>query len=691
MAVHCSLGEDAVLIRSVAGSEQLGRCFEYVLTLYSPDPDLKLDSLLGQHVTVEAKIGSDPSMFIDGVAYSYRHAGSSGRYALYQLTIRPWLWALSTNRECRVFQRQSVPEIVQRIFKDWGFSDFEDRTTSACAQRDYCVQYAESDLDFVSRLLEDEGIYFFFRHELGKHTLVFADSAQAHEPTAGYEQLHLSRLADPQSDRSLIAHWSGTTQVRPSRFSLNDYDFTKPAADLGVGTEDPDRPANPRAEVYEYPGGYSEVTRGQDRARVRLEEILVAQTLSEGTTHGLGVHAGAVFALVDHPRADQNKQYLVLSAHHQLDAGSFESGDASQVNFSTEFKALDSQTPFRPWRVTKAPLIAGPQTATIVGPSDQEIWTDQYGRVKVQFHWDRDGKFNEDSSCWVRVAQLWAGGRWGAMHIPRIGQEVVVEFLEGNPDQPLITGRIYNGKNMPPYDLPANQTQSGIKSRSTKGANPSDFNELRFEDKKGEEEVFLQAEKNLRELVKNDHHTNVGANQSNDVKKDQSETVGGEQTLKVTGNRTVHIEGSQSVVIDGSKAADGVSGSKVNVTGDYKFDASKTINIQAPVSIKLECGGSSILIEPTKISIIAGGQAVLVLDTGALMQAAGGAKLNLDTNALAQSALGAQLTLDANALVEGLQSTMSGHVLAQTVSGASSVKADPSGITVVGAPMVKIN
>jgi len=639
MLLHCPLDQQ-VFVRSLSGTEQLSGCFEYALTLYGSDHNLELDGLLGQHVTVEAKLGRDhdprdprdASMFFDGIASSFSHAGSSGRHALYRLTLRPWLWLLSTNREYRVFQRQSVPEIVEQIFRDWGFSAIERSLSYACPRREYCVQYAESDLNFVSRLLEDEGIYYFFRHELGKHTLVLADSTGAHQRNPGYEVVHFGRLdANGGQQRSMVFSWSSTTQVRPGGVALNDYDFTKPNADLYAGAVAPNEQQAVRTEIYEYPGGYREHAHGQDRARMRIEALQVEHTLAHGAMHGLGLNAGTLFELAGHPRADQNKSYLVLSASYQLDAGSFESGDASPVNFTAHIHALDAQTPFRPRRMTSVPLIAGPQTAQVVGPETHEIWTDQYGRVKVQFHWDRDGKFNENSSCWVRVAQIWAGDRWGALHVPRIGHEVVVEFLDGNPDQPLITGRVYNGKNMPPYDLPANKTQSGIKTRSTQDGNPNNFNELRFEDKQGEELVRLQAERDLHEHVKRNHQTQVG----------------GEQRVSVRGNRSLRVHGSESVEIVGATALEGLCGGKLKVTGDYQVDASQTIHVQAPQSITLQCGGSSIRLEPGKIMIQAGGEAAVVLDANALITTSQGVTVKLDAKLEAATAGGATLALDA--------------------------------------------
>jgi type VI secretion system secreted protein VgrG len=347
----------------------------------------------------------------------------------------------------------------------------------------------------------------------------------------------------------------------------------------------------------------------------------------------------------------------------------------------------------------------------VVGQSNQEIWTDEYGRVKVQFHWDRHGAFDENSSCWVRVAQLWAGSGFGGIHIPRISQEVIVDFLEGDPDRPIITGRIYNADNMPPYALPQNQTQSGIKSRSTKDASTSNFNEIRFEDKKGEEELFVQAEKNHTINVKNNQSTTVGAS--------RSASVGGSDSVSVTGDRSLSVHGNLTVTVDGT--GKGATQSSMSVTGKHNMHASDTIDMDAPTHVKLVCGGSSITIEPGKITISAGGGAAVVLDANlkavssagsnlaldanaktessggaktlldanVLAESSGGAKVVLDANVLNESSGGAQVVLDTNALLKGVQATVQGDASAE-LDSSGNVKADPSGVTIMGT-MVKLN
>ena len=508
--LHCPLGPDALQVRHFSGREQLGSCFEYSLQLLSTDHDASMEAVLGQHASVRLKI-KEHERFFDGIVCEFSHQGRHGRHALYRMVLRPWLWLLSQDHDCRVFQHESSIEIVKKLCQERGFSSIEESLLYSYPARDYCVQYRESSLAFISRLLEHEGIYYYFKHAQGKHTLVLADSMSAHQRVPGFETIGYAVVGDDKRKPGKIFDWASTKRVRTGKVALLDYDFDKPRADLRVGSSDPKQHAHAASEYFDYPGHYRELAVGQDRARVRIEELATTHELAEAQTNASGLFSGALFELSGHPRADQNHEYLAVGATYAIDAGAFESGDASEHTlFSSHIQALDSQVPFRPPRVTAAPIVAGAQTATVVGPTGQEIWTDKHGRVKVQFHWDRDGKRDENSSCWVRVAQAAAGAGWGALFVPRIGQEVVVEFLDGDPDQPLISGCVYNASNQPPYEPGSAQAPSGWKTRSTKGGNHNDFNELRFEDQKGSEQVVLAAQRNLTTNVKHDSTTRIG-------------------------------------------------------------------------------------------------------------------------------------------------------------------------------------
>jgi type VI secretion system secreted protein VgrG len=576
LELHCSLGPDKLLVRHFGGTEQLGRCFEYTLTLYSTDHDVKMESLLGQHASVRIRVASS-ERFFDGIVCSFSHSGAAGRYALYRMTLWPWLWLLSTNQDCRVFQDESTVDIVKKIIGERGLGPIEENLMGSYQPREYCVQYRESELTFLSRLMEEEGIYYYFKHEKNKHTLVLADSSSAHQPAPGFEEISYGRLEDDNGEPGVFFDWTSTKRIQSGKATLTDYDFEKPQADMQAGSSDPKSHAHASGECFDYPGRYKVIKQGEDRTRVRIEEAMVGYELADGATDALGIFTGCLVTLKDHPRGDQNKQYLMVGISYDIDSGQFESGSGGggELVFSARTKALDAKVPFRTTRSTSHPIIAGAQTATVVGPSDQEIWTDEYGRVKVQFHWDRDGKRDENSSCWIRVAQSWAGARWGSIFIPRIGQEVVVEFLEGDPDQPLITGSVYNNRNKPPYKLPAHMTQSGIKTQSTKGGTAQDYNELRFEDEKGKEEIHLQAQKDFTSEVENDsthkikNKLAVTVEESDytiDVLKGQMITKVPKDLYEVSAKEILIHVGENKIHIDNMGITLKVGGSEINLT-----------------------------------------------------------------------------------------------------------------------------
>jgi type VI secretion system secreted protein VgrG len=521
---HCPLGPDVLMVRHFAGAEYLGGNFEYVVTLYSDDQNVKLESLLGKHATVAVKFDPSQPRYFDGIVSEFSHQGTEADSALYRVVLRPWLWLLSRNRDCRIYQNQTTLEIAQQIFKERGFSDTDVHLFMGLTTREYCVQYNESDFDFISRLFEYEGIYYFFKHELGKHTMVLADSLSAHDPAPGFETLSYAKTSGSGRSEGAFYDWTATKQVLPGKVNLNDFDFKKSRANLAVGRADAKPHEHAESEVYLYPGRYHEVGPGMDNAIVRLEEASMPHDLARGVTDCRGLFAGALFTLQEHPRDDQNKEYLVVSAHYDIDSGPYRSGGASALRMTTHLTALDSKVQYRPARVTPIPSVSGPQTARVVGPKASEIWTDEFGRVKVQFAWDHLGKFDENSSCFVRVSQTWAGAEWGSIHIPRIGQEVLVDFIDGDLDRPIIIGRVYNDYNKPPYGLPKNATQSGIKSHTVEGGR-DDYNELRFEDAKAKEEIVLRAQRNLTTRVRNDSSTTIGNNHTHTVSKNMKVLV----------------------------------------------------------------------------------------------------------------------------------------------------------------------
>ncbi len=673
--------------------------------------------VLGKPLTVHIKLNSGKYRYFHGIVTYFAKVGPTHGHTRYVAVLNPQLSLFEYTRDCRIMDEegQTALSIVTDVLAKRGFTDVDSGSIKdhTYRQHDYCVQYRESDLNFVHRLLEEEGIYYFFKHENGLHTMVLADSTTAHAKVPGYETVLCRPMLHAQA-RDEEHFWSlrVTGGLYPGKLTVvRGYDYTliRPSAvQFGQQPSGEPRPGSD-FEDYDYPGGLSPEAEANQEALVRMQMDRVANTVIEveGNTMGLGV--GALVSLAKPLSIDGiafnpfwgedgfAKEYLITSARYSISINQYESGDVAKSDqpFKASYTLLDSQVQFRPQRGASKPRIEGPQTAVVVGPADEEICTDtdKLGRVKVQFDWDRLGKHDEKSSCWVRVSQAWAGAKWGAFHLPRIGHEVIVEFLDGDPDRPIVTGRVYNADNLPPYDSP---TQSGIKSRSTKGGTPSNFNEIRFEDLKGKEELHIQAEKDMSTLVKNN----------------ESLSVGGDRSVSVTGNQSVSISGKGKSPVH----------STVNVTGKHTLDASDTIKIQAPTSITLECGGSTIVMVPGKITITAGGGAEVVLDANALTHSSAGAKTLHDANVLHQSVAGSKVLLDANALSQasgGAKVLLDGNVLAQssggskvaldsdamidgagkaTVKGASeanlaaggSVKASPAGVEVSGA-LVKMN
>ncbi|MEQ1641455.1 MAG: type VI secretion system tip protein VgrG, partial [Novosphingobium sp.] len=535
------LGEDVLLVRDFAMAEELGRLFAIELELLSAE-NIKFEDLLGQNVTLRLNLAGDKKRHFNGYVSSISQALDEGRYARYFATVHPWLWFLTRTTDCRIFQNKTVPEIILEVFKDFDYATYEDNTRATYRKWDYCVQYRESDFNFVSRLMEQEGIYYYHKHEEGKHTLLLVDDPHIHESIPGYEEIpYYPPDKTALRDQECISGWHLKKQLQPCAYALNEYDFVKPHADLKADSKISREHNEAVHEIYDYPGEYAESGDGRSYARTRIQELHTQYEQAQGLGIARGLITGGLFTLSGYPRDDQNREYLVVSVHHSIRCDSLEVGDGGGTSYSNQFTAIDSKTPFRPARTTPKTIVQGPQTAVVVGPKGEEIYTDEHGRVKLQFFWDRYGKKNENSSCWVRVSQLWAGKTWGGIHIPRMGQEVIVEFLEGDPDRPIVTGRVYNGDQTPPYALPANKTQSGIKSRSSQGGTGANFNEIRFEDKKGSEQVYIHAEKNQDNIVENDETTNVGHDRTEDVGHDEKITIVNNRTEKVGVNEDITI------------------------------------------------------------------------------------------------------------------------------------------------------
>jgi type VI secretion system secreted protein VgrG len=481
--IETPLGEDVLLLQRFSGREAMSQLFEFDLDLLSENHEIDFDDIIGQNVTIRMDLKDGGKRYWNGfISRFVQGVSTSTKFAQYRATMVPWLWFLTRTSDCRIFQEKKVPEIVKQIFNDQGFSDIEDRLSGSYQTLIYCVQYRETDFAFVSRLMEQEGIYYYFRHKKGKCTIVLCDSLSKHDPFSGYEKIDFAPDANSSVIPERIHAWTLDKQVRSGKFAHTDYNFTKPSTSLMSAEENPKGHARANYEVYEYPGRYPEKADGDKYAKVRMEALAQPHEICRGQSDARGVCAGHLFSLAKHTRGDQNREYLVESTQYQVAADGYETSGEQEESCACTFTAIPGNVQFRPARTTPKPAIHGTQTAVVTGPSGEEIHTDEHGRVKVQFHWDREGNFDENSSCWIRVSQQWAGAGWGAMFIPHIGQEVIVDFEEGDPDRPLITGRVYNGNNQPADALPDEKTKSVLRSRND--------NDIVIEDKEGDK--FIQ-------------------------------------------------------------------------------------------------------------------------------------------------------------------------------------------------------
>lgn len=560
--IKTPLPEDSLRLKSCKASEELSTLGEMAVTLLSSDPNISADKLLGKPVTVVVTLRDETERELSGYVARFAQSGSDGRYYVYEMTVRPWLWLLTRTADCRIFQDQTVPDIVKAVFADHPVANFEFKLFRTYRKWNYCVQYRETDFNFVARLLEHEGIYWYFEHAKGKHKLILVDSASAHDAAAGHASLpYYGNTGQMPPDLDYVNEWAVSREVEPGKVVLTDHDFERPSTSLQVDETHTRSYDLSDAEVFDYPGSYTQAADGSQYAENRMEELQSAFEVFNGGANTVGLRVGHTLKLTRHPREDQNAEYLVTWTTLHIQHPGYEA-NAGPAVFDCDFGSTPSGQQFRPPRLTPKPNVHGPQTAVVVGPGGEEIFTDKYGRVKLQFHWDRRGGKNEKSSCWVSVSHPWAGKNFGVVHIPRIGQEVIVGFLEGDPDRPIIIGRVYNAEQMPPWELPANATQSGILTRSSKGGGYANANALRFEDKKGSEQLWLHAEKNQDIEVENDETHWVGHDRRKTVdhdetvhvKHDRTETVDNNETITIGVDRTEMVGNNESITIGSNRS-----------------------------------------------------------------------------------------------------------------------------------------
>ncbi|WP_277971707.1 type VI secretion system tip protein TssI/VgrG [Pantoea agglomerans] len=611
--ITAQLPADGLLFHTLKGTETLSRPFVLTAELLATDARIDRHALLGKPVTftlpTDGLMNALSPRYLNGkiTRVAVRSQELSGtRYAVYELTVEPDLWPMKRDRNLRIFQSQTVPQIVQTLLKEYGVN-VETRLAGSYRVWEYCVQYQESSLDFISRLMELEGIYYFFRHEADKHTLVLCDAPDQHQAFPGYETIayHVTPSGGVVTEEG-ISQWSLAESVTPGIYSTDDYDFRKPNAWMLQARQNPASPVPGSVDVYDWPGHFVDHSHGESYARIRQEVWQAEHHSVSGSGTATGIAPGFTFSIINAPHFSDNGEYLVTSATYDFAENAYASGDTGDSRHNIHFTVLPSSVTYRTPPETAWPKTHGPQTAKVVGPKGESIWTDRYGRVKVKFHWDRLAKGDDTSSCWVRVSSAWAGQGFGGVQIPRVNDEVVVDFINGDPDRPLIIGRVYNEASMPPWALPAAATQMGFLSRSKDGTADT-ANALRFEDKSGEEHLWIQAQKNMDTHVKNDASHSVANNHSH--------YAGGNELYRVETNR-VH----------------GVKGGEERLTGKGKLDAVvDTYVVGSGTKLRLECGESAIELNANgQINIVGKGFNIFVQGDGHITTSGG--KLNLNTD-----------------------------------------------------------
>ena len=648
LSMKTPLAEDLFEVLSVHGEEQLSRPFNYRVALGTDDVTVDFNALVGKSVTISMASEDGTAQIRNGVVSRIALQGGESSDIVYMAEVVPQIWMLSRGFDNKIYQNLTIIEITEQILKGFGITDYTLKITGSYQPREYTVQYGESSFDFLSRLMEDEGIFYFFKHEDGKHSIVITDDASAHEAQPGVApEITYKRFDASWKEESAVSELISDQQIVMTKYRATDYNFETPATDLFVEVDGEATPATPG--MYEYPGGFMKKSDGEKKLKHRIEMSEFAMKAIRGTSNVRGFICGSIFKLINHDRDELNTDYVLRSV----------SFTADQNGYENTFSAFPKTVPYRPAPTARKPMIHGYQLATVVGKSGEEIWTDKYGRVKIHFPWDRDSKKDENSSCWVRVAQMWAGKAWGSLSIPRMGTEVIVCFLDGDPDRPIIVGTLYNGTQTVPYALPDNKTRTTLKSNSSKGG--GGFNELRFEDLKDSEEIYIHAQKDMNEEIKNHHVEHVGVSRQAFIATDIAFEKDAIENLVVKGNRKVTVKEADSLEthtnegdfkqlvtktftlkVDGSTLTIECAGdiiikgktiSMETTGGDFKIKSSAIVDVKAGTTLATESGTSSSLKSGTDFKMEAGTQ--MKLKASIATEVDGGAMLKMKSSAMA--------------------------------------------------------
>jgi type VI secretion system secreted protein VgrG len=585
--------EPAVL--HMEGHEGISQLFQFDVVLAFEEP-VALDDAVGKSVTLKIKPDPDgEARYVHGIISRFEFGEPGIKYWTYRATIVPKAWRLLHRANARIFQELDAPTIIKNVLQDAGLAsgdDFKVSLTQTYVSREYCVQYRESDWDFVCRLMEEEGIAYYFSQDDSKHLLCLIDDVNSYPPIEAPDTL---KFRQATGALGVIEHGTHVTrfifaqEVRPGKVTLRDYNFKNPALSLestAAGS------SATELEIYDYPGEYAVKADGDVIAKKRLEELRASISSGDGDSTCARFLPGHTFTLSEHPHDSMNAKYLLSRVEHRGSEPRPETQadeEERQTPYMNWFEVIPAKVLFHPPRVTRKPLIHGVQTAKVVGPQNEEIYTDEHGRVKVQFFWDRKGKNDDKSSCWIRVSQPWASAAFGAMFIPRVGDEVVITFLEGDPDRPLIVGGVYHGTNVTPYKLPDDKTKSTIKSHSTPKGEGS--NELRFEDKKGSEEIYLHGQRDYAIKIEKDKNQKIGHdetldvthnrtktvshNQSETIKHDDTTTIGHNRSVTVDKNDTLHVKHFRTTTIGGTETQTVAGGENLSVGIDQKLSVTR--------------------------------------------------------------------------------------------------------------------
>lgn len=660
------LGENRMFVKAARVIEGMSKITEMTVDWLSPDMKVELGKVVGRTIKVKVQKGDEEGggfrVFV-GTCIEAQYMGLHEGFGYYSLEVRPWLWFLTRTTNHAIFQNLTATEIIKQVFTDRGHSDYTINVSRSLEKRVYTVQYGETDYDFICRLMEEEGIYYYSTVKNGVDHLMLVDNVGPHTPVEDYASIEFAqREAEYRRNSDHIFEWRGSENVTSGKVTLRDYNFEKPRADMTSPKALPKGDHRFKSyELYHYPGHYRETAVGNEHARIRME----AEAVKFEVRHAIGnvrtLANGTTFKLQKHPRDAENQDFLIVHALHMIQIevqqedetqqikdlpGTIEFDEKNKDSYRCTFQVIPKNVPYRAPHKTPWPRIPGILLAKVTGPAGEEIHTDKYGRIKVQFPWDRDvvwdgdGKGKENSSCWVRVATPWSGKNWGMIAIPRIGQEVVIQFEDGDPDRPICTGMLYNADVMPPYALPANMTQSGILTRSTKGGSASTYNELVFEDKAGEEFVRLHAQKHFFQAVENQANISIGyetqqvssgtdksittkiykdrtetietgnltvtvetGNEIRDIKTDRTEKIGQHASQEVGGNKKMDVTGNYEGTTGGNSSATVKGNSSETVSGTFSSSVTGSITIESKASIELKVGPSSIKIDMSGIQI----------------------------------------------------------------------------------------